>query len=43
MCIMDGLSPEPAVYFRCLIMALGVLLLGAFVFYRKQDKFVLYL
>ena len=43
MCIMAGLSPEPAVYFRCLIMALGMLLLGAFVFYRKQDKFVLYL
>lgn len=43
MCILDGLSPEPMVYFRCLMMALGMLLLGAFVFYRKQDKFVLYL
>lgn len=43
MCILDGLSPEPMVYFQCLMMALGMLLLGAFVFYRKQDKFVLYL
>ena len=43
MCILDGLSPEPTVYFQCLMMALGMLLLGAFVFYRKQDKFVLYL
>ena len=43
MCILDGLSPEPAVYFQCLMMALGMLLLGAFAFYRKQDKFVLYL
>lgn len=42
-CILDGRSPEPAVYFRCLMIALGMLLLGAFVFYRKQDKFVLYL
>ncbi len=43
MCILDGLSPEPAVYFQCLMMALGMLLAGSFVFYRKQDKFVLYL
>lgn len=43
MCILDGLSPEPAVYFQCLMIALGMLLLGAFVFYREQNKFVLYL
>ena len=43
MCILDGLSPEPTVYFQCLIIALGMLLLGALVFYRNQDKFVLYL
>lgn len=43
MCILDGLSPEPIVYFQCLMMALGMLLLGAVVFYRKQDTFVLYL
>ena len=43
MCILDGVSPEPAVYFLCLAMALGMLLLGAVVFYREQDKFVLYM
>ena len=43
MCILDGLSPEPAMYFQCLMIALGMLLLGAFVFYRNQNKFVLYL
>ena len=43
MCILDGLSPEPAVYVQCLAIALGMLLVGAFVFYREQNKFVLYL
>ncbi len=43
MCILNGLSPEPTVYLQCLAIALGMLLVGAFVFYRKQNKFVLYL
>lgn len=43
MCILDGLSPEPVVYVQCLLIALGMLLVGAFVFYREQNKFVLYL
>ncbi len=43
MCILDGLSPEPAAYFQCLMIALGSLLVGAVVFYKNQDKFVLYL
>lgn len=43
MCILDGLSPEPAVYVQCLMIALGMLLAGAFVFYREQNKFALYL
>ncbi len=43
MCILDGLSPEPAVYFQCCMIALGMLLVGALVFYREQNKFVLYL
>lgn len=43
MCVLDGLSPEPAVYVQCLMIALGMLLVGAFVFYREQNKFVLYL
>ena len=43
LCILDGISPEPAVYVQCLLIALGALLLGAFVFQKKQDRFVLYL
>jgi len=43
MCIMDGLSPEPVVYVQCLAMALGMLLVGALVFRKSQDRFILYL
>ena len=43
MCILDGLSPEPVVYFRCMMIALGMLLAGVLVFRKNQDKFVLYL
>lgn len=42
-CILNGISPEPTVYGQCVLMALIALLLGAFVFKRNQDKFVLYL
>ena len=43
MCILDGVSAEPIVYFYCLTIALGMLLIGSFVFCKNQDKFVLYL
>ena len=43
LCILDGLSPEPAVYVQCLAMALAALLIGALVFRKVQDRFVLYL
>lgn len=43
LCILDGISPEPAVYVQCLLMALGALVVGALVFRKTQDKFVLYL
>lgn len=43
MCILDGLSPEPIVYVQCALMALGMILVSAFVFKKSQDKFVLYL
>lgn len=43
LCILDGISPEPSVYVYCLLMALAALLLGALVFRRTQDRFVLYL
>lgn len=42
-CILDGLSPEPVVYAQCLAMALGMLMIGALVFRKSQDRFVLYL
>jgi ABC-2 type transport system permease protein len=42
-CLLDGLSPEPIVYIQCLLIALAMLAVGAAVFYRKQDKFVLYM
>lgn len=43
LCILSGISPEPVVYVQCLLMALGVLLIGALVFRKAQDRFVLYL
>lgn len=43
MCILDGLSPEPIAYVQCLAMALSMLLVGAVVFRKSQDRFVLYL
>ena len=42
-CIINGVSPEPIIYFQCILIALGTLLVGAAVFYKNQDKFVLYL
>ena len=43
MCILDGLSPEPVVYVQCFLIALVALLIGALIFHKNQDKFVLYL
>ena len=42
-CILSGISPEPAVYVHCALMALSTLLVGAFIFRKSQDRFVLYL
>lgn len=42
-CILNGISPEPIEYFRCLAIAMGTLLVGALVFHREQNKFMLYL
>ena len=42
-CVIDGVSPEPVVYVQCFLIALGVLAVGAWVFKKSQDKFVLYL
>ena len=43
MCILEGLSPEPVIYFQCMGIALAMLIVGAVVFYKNQNKFVLYL
>ena len=42
-CILDGISPEPVIYAQCLLIAMMMLLVGAAVFYKNQDKFILYL
>ena len=42
-CFMDGISPEPIMYIQCFLMAMGALLVGALVFRKTQDRFVLYL
>lgn len=43
MCILNGLSPEPVIYVQCFLMAMGMLAVGALVFRKSQDRFVLYL
>ena len=42
-CIIGGVSPDPRAYVACAGYALAMLMLGAFVFKKNQDKFVLYL
>lgn len=42
-CLIDGVSPEPIAYIYCLVFAIGMLLIGAYVFKKHQDKFTLYL
>ncbi len=42
-CMIDGISPEPVLYVRCFLMAMGSLVIGAIVFRKTQDRFVLYL
>ncbi|MBE6975822.1 MAG: ABC transporter permease [Ruminococcaceae bacterium] len=41
-CIIDGVSPGPSAYLRCILTAGIVLLLGVGVFRKQQNKFVLY-
>ncbi|MBQ6126252.1 MAG: ABC transporter permease [Erysipelotrichaceae bacterium] len=42
-CLIDGISPEPLAYLYCFVFAFGMLVIGAFVFKKTQDKFTLYL
>ncbi|KAF5051442.1 ABC-2 type transporter [anaerobic digester metagenome] len=41
--LIDGISPEPLVYFQCMAFALGMFAVGALVFKKTQDKFILHL
>ncbi|NRT78882.1 ABC transporter permease [Clostridium beijerinckii] len=40
-CILDGVSPEPIAYLICIVFSVGTFLIGAWVFKKNQDKFVL--
>jgi len=42
-CIIGGISPEPVVYVQSFLFAFVMLLIGAFVFRKTQDKFILYI
>ncbi len=42
-CVIQGVSPEPLMYVQCFLFACGALILGASVFKKAQDKFILYL
>lgn len=42
-CILDGISPEPTVYLHCMLLALGALGIGSWIFRKVQDRFILYL
>jgi ABC-2 type transport system permease protein len=42
-CIIGGVSPAPVMYLKCIASACVVLVLGAVVFKKNQDRFVLYL
>lgn len=39
--LMDGISPEPKAYSLCLIVSFVPLLVGAVIFKKNQDKFIL--
>ena len=42
-CIIGGISPEPMMYLYCIVSAVIAILLGAFIFKKNQDRFILYL
>ena len=39
----DGVSPAPSLYGTCILSAVLTCIVGAFVFKKTQDKFVLYI
>lgn len=41
--VMEGITPQPAVFFKCTAVMLAALLFGGLVFRKTQDKFIYYL
>lgn len=41
--LIDGVSPEPMLYFKCIVGAFITCFIGALIFKRSQNKFVLYI
>lgn len=42
-CILNGTSPELTLYVKCAAFAIGMLAIGALVFKKTQDRFILYI
>lgn len=41
--IIEGISPEPRLYFQCALFSIGSFILGVFVFNKLKDKFIYYI
>ena len=41
--LMSGVSPSPRAYLYCFLLCIAPLLLGLWIFRRKQDRFILYI
>lgn len=41
--MIEGISPEPSLYLYCILFSTGMLVIGAAVFKKTQDRFVLYI
>ena len=43
MIVLDGACPDPRLVFYGFIVALTMFVLGTWVFFKSQDKFILYI
>lgn len=43
MVIMDGISPEPRLYLKCVLFSVLFFLIGILIFRKLQDKFIFYI
>lgn len=41
--LIDGVSPTPEEYLYCLLFSFGTLIVGAWIFKKFQNRFVLYI